>query len=150
RRRRAAEASGAPRIERIVVSMMSTWRAFRRGKHIPLFTICAMATAACGGASLVRDDVHRASWYELRSSHIKLTTDLPRDRAVEHSRGLEQEWRALTAMYVLIAPWAKPPDEQFPVIHLSDCSAFAEIAPEHASGFVFSSREFAGELIAVT
>jgi tetratricopeptide (TPR) repeat protein len=138
-----------------LVPMMSAWRAFcRRGHHTQLFAICAcaivIATTGCGGASLVRDDLHRVSWYELESSHIKLTTDLPTDSALAHARGLEQAWRALTAMYLLIAPSIKPPREQFSVIHLSDCFAFAEIAPENAGGFVFSSREFSGELIVVT
>jgi hypothetical protein len=78
----------------------------------------ALAATSCGAPSRVRDDIHRDEWYELRSQHVRLTTEVPLDRAQQYIRELEQSWRALTAMYVVIAPWVKPPDTPFPVIHL--------------------------------
>ncbi|HEY6174645.1 MAG TPA: DUF1570 domain-containing protein [Kofleriaceae bacterium] len=53
-------------------------------------------------------------------------------------------------MYVLIAPWATPPDGQFPVMHLSSCSEYRKIAPPNSIGFVSSSLEFPGEHMVVT
>src|SRR5262245_40813463 len=99
-------------------AMRGSWRRWRRrGREGQLSAICAGAIAvavmACGGASPVPDPVRRSAWYELQSSHIQLTTDLPVDLAGLHIRELEQSWRALTAMYVQIAPWAKLPERRF-------------------------------------
>jgi hypothetical protein len=110
----------------------------------------AVAATSCGAPPRVRDDIHRDEWYELRSQHIQLTTDVPLDRAQEYTRELEQSWRALTMMYVVIAPWATPPDAPFSVIHLSSCSDYHDIGLKNSTGFVFSSRVLKGERIVVT
>src|SRR4051794_8749046 len=114
-----------------------------RGRGTRRPTICAVAIAvamvACGAPSRVRDDIHRDEWYELRSQHLQLTTDVPLDRAQQYIRELEQSWRALTTMYVVIAPWATPPDAPFPVILLSSCSDYQRVGLKNSTGFVFLS-----------
>lgn len=110
----------------------------------------AVAMTACGAPPRVRDDVDHDAWYELRSQHILLTTDLPLDSAQRYIRELEQAWRALITMYVVIAPWAAPPDTPFVVVLLGSCTDYHTIGPKNSTGVEFPSSLFNSERVVVT
>lgn len=105
--------------------------------------------AACAH-SPVRGDIHEDGWLLVETAHVSLRTDLDRDDAVARARQLEQFWQALATHYAVVVPGAARPSGRFPVVHFDSCRDYRLVAPESTAGFVFTSRGYPRERIAVT
>lgn len=113
--------------------------------------LLACALTGCLGVTGVRRGIAKRTWYELRSEHFVLVTDLPRQRAEARVRNLEQLWQALADMYVLVVPDRAPPRARMRSILFRDCDDFRDVLwLEGVVGYVERSRDFESKPTVVT
>jgi len=104
---------------------------------------------ACGGGYQERRGISGKTWWELRSPHFVVRTDV--DRAVAERRlvELEDKYRALGETFDQMLGGFAPPDEVTQVILFGNCNEVNDLSPNHL-GFVTLSRDFGSSRMLVT
>lgn len=126
-------------------------QAYQRWVWRATAVLLAGALTGCLGVTGVRRSIAKRSWFELRSEHFDLVTDLSRERAEARVRDLEQLWQALADMYVLVVPDRAPPRARMRSILFRDCAEFRDVLwLEGVVGYVERSRDFEAKPTVVT
>jgi len=116
-----------------------------------LVVVAVLLGCACGGPQRIRPGIAKREWRELRSRHFRLTTDLPKEKAIARVRELEELWYALAALYVIVAPEQEPPRMTIQVVHLRSRGEFeALIWLPKIRGFVSDTVDFEEAPLVVT
>ena len=106
---------------------------------------------ACTLRSPVQPGIAKRDWLELRSAHFVMTTDLPRERAIERIAELEQLWQALAELYVIVVPGKAPPSTTMQLVHLRRNDDFKLVIwRDGIGGFVESTHDFEQARLVVT
>jgi hypothetical protein len=104
--------------------------------------VLALGCAATGSTARTRPNLADRAFYEARTKHVTLVTDLSRDEADDQVRKLEELWLMLADHYELVAPGMSRPTESFHAIIFAHCRDFEVFAlTDKTAGFVASSRD---------
>lgn len=116
-----------------------------------LVAVCLLVVlGACGGGGYqARRGIAGKQWWEIRSPHFVVRTDVDREAAERRVHDLETKVAALTQVYQTLLGEFDTPNEVTQVIVFDSCS---EVQALHANalGFVTVTRDFEAQRIMVT
>tara|TARA_R110002096_G_scaffold77896_12_gene183552 strand:- start:56943 stop:58460 length:1518 start_codon:yes stop_codon:yes gene_type:complete len=101
---------------------------------------------ACAPRELICPERGGDTWYELRSEHFILRTNLDRSEAKKRSRELERMHDALAHVISIVLPSTSAPSDQIEIVHFSHPMQIQEFVGKTTSGFM--SRDRGGVFIA--
>jgi hypothetical protein len=117
----------------------------------PIVLVALVTVAACAPTAVVRKDLAERRWYEVRSRHVTLFTDLDADDADELARAIEIRRRALDDLYRgMLAPGTPPATGQLAVVYLADCEDLYPIFGDRWAGQASRTRDFTRRRITLT
>jgi hypothetical protein len=110
-----------------------------------------VASTACVPTTVVRTDLAERRWFEVRSPHVTLFTDLDADDADSLARAIEVRRRALDDLYRgMLAPGKPPASGQLAVVYLADCDDLTPIFGNRWAGLASRTRDFTRRRITLT
>jgi hypothetical protein len=117
----------------------------------PIVLVALVTVAACAPTAVVRKDLAERRWYEVRSRHVTLFTDLDADDADELARAIEVRRRALDDIYRgMLTPGAPPANGNLAVVYLADCDDMYPISRGRWAGRASRTGDFTKRRIAMT
>lgn len=114
--------------------------------NVGILLIVGAIACACAPRELICLKRGGDAWYELRSEHFILRTNLDRGEAKTRSRQLERMHDALAHVISLVLPYQSTPSDQIEVVHFSHPMQLEEFVGENTGGFM--SRDQGGVFIA--
>ncbi len=118
-----------------------------------LLVVLVSTLAACATASYDRRTISSSEiWWELRSPHFIMRTDIGREAAVERITELEGQFWALVEVYRQLLPddAFSPPEDVALVVVFEDCAPITELAGGQVVGFATRAVDFTERRVMVT
>lgn len=120
--------------------------ALARWTSVAILLVAGTIACACAPRELICLKRGGDAWYELRSEHFILRTNLDRNEAKIRSRQLERMHDALAQAISVVLPHHPTPSDQIEVVHFSHPMQLEEFVGESTSGFM--SKDQGGVFIA--